>query len=320
MATTRAKRKVRENSSPATPRKKPTQEQSTMQESNGGSVKDRMYYRDLFMETDYLREIYSRQFMVNKGCMGWAGNVSFESIDEDHTIIRSLLRPWVVDFAASETDHEKSLLAEQKEHIIRSLKGSCVQEDWDVLKARLPQLVGKRMMEVFLEALMLKDIHTRFFENPGHELGKYHQERRTALLGDIVDGLIASKPICWLLKSLTEEEERERRNYLLAIYQKVAEISTHHAAARGCFDFHRLEGLEQTFQEASDMLRAHVYHFLPKGDTKLDGRRVLLVVHPAILRTYVNEAPCPEFICTKAHVIVEDPPKQEDTEVDNQGE
>lgn len=138
-----------------------------MQESNDGPKKDdRVYDFSIISRRDYLREIGSRSFMITRGVSGWARNLTPESIDDDYVLIRILLRTWLGDFAASEPDHEKGLSAEQKKHIISSLEGSCVQEDWDVLKARLPQLTAEYMMEVLLEALMFKDIRTRFFENP----------------------------------------------------------------------------------------------------------------------------------------------------------
>lgn len=137
-----------------------------------------------------------------------------------------------------------------------------------------------------------------------------------------MDDVLASEPICWLLKkSLNEEQTRQRRAALLSMYQKAAEISIHHGASSAYFEFHELEGLEENFQEASDMETAHMYHFLHEGDTKLDGHRVLLVVYPAVVRTWVWPTPFDEpIICTKAEVVVEDPPKQEDVGVDNQGE
>ena len=303
-----------------------------------------------------------------------------------------VVHPWVTQFAASEPQGEERLSEEQKKTIISSLKGSCVQEGWDSLMARLPNLTQELILAVFLETLLLKEIYAGIFEAPfwyfdgktnaedqtgddrfserlqylyerylkstwfpdypcifiliiyafpvanpysaairrsettrlansvnrlqapNHELEYYHRDRRTAALSSMVDDVLASEPICWLLKKpANEEEENMRRRLLVSIYQKAADISPVHAAARGFLEFYRLDDLEKTFHEASDTLNAYNYHFLRKGNTKLDGRRVLLVVQPAIIwRWFNNDRNCERLICSKAEVVIEDPQDQND--------
>lgn len=155
---------------------------------------------------------------------------------------------------------------------------------------------------------------------PDYELGHYHQDRRAAALGSMMDDFLAREPICWLLKKpLSKEEEIDRRKRLTSTYQRAAHISPAHGATRGFLEFHRLDKLEETFHVASDMLQAHEYHFLKGGDTRLDGRRILLVVRPAIIRRWITEDRHDERqIVSKAIVVVEDPQVQNGTKVEDQ--
>lgn len=41
-----------------------------------------------------------------------------------------------------------------------------MQEDWDVLMQKLPELIRENILDVFLEALIWKDIRAKFFESP----------------------------------------------------------------------------------------------------------------------------------------------------------
>ena len=150
------------------------------------------------------------------------------------------------------------------------------------------------------------------------ELGFYHKDRRIAAIDDMVDALIASEPICWLLKKpLSEEEESERHRVLVSIYKKIADMSPKHGAKRGYFEFHRLDDLNKSFHVASDTMAAYNYHFLPKDDTCLDCRRVLLVLQPAtVLRWTVVDRKYERQVCSKARVVVEDPHGQEGPEWD----
>lgn len=135
-----------------------------------------------------------------------------------------------------------------------------------------------------------------------------------------MDDFLAREPICWLLKKpLSKEEEIDRRKFLTPIYRQAADISLSHGATRGFLEFHRQDKLEETSHVASDMLKAHEYHFLKDGDTRLDGRRVLLVVRPAIIRRWITEdRHCERQIVSKAIVVVEDPQVQNGTKAEDQ--
>ena len=138
-----------------------------MPDPNRRPVKDqRVYNPYLHNQGEYLEAIHRRAKMIEMGSVGWEHIGDTGRMGGDYRTIISILRPWLNDFAAKEPEHENRLSGDQKKHIISSLDGSCVQEDWDVLKAHLPKLIRDLIMRTFLEVLVIKEIHTRFFENP----------------------------------------------------------------------------------------------------------------------------------------------------------
>lgn len=64
--------------------------------------------------------------------------------------------------------------------------------------------------------------------------------------------------------------------------EKAAEMGN----IRGHLEFHRLAELPETFTLGERMV-THEYNCLPKGSTRLDGHRILMVVYPGIVRRYI---------------------------------
>lgn len=125
----------------------------------------------------------------------------------------------------------------------------------------------------------------------------------------MVNELIASDPISLLLRKLSnKDEESARYNEMLHIFKNAAEMSVVHAAERGHEEFLRgLENYNETFTEGSNNMVALHSHCLDDGDTRLDGRRVLLVVRPVIFSKFYHiTADNRPFMLTKAEVLVED--------------
>lgn len=144
---------------------------------------------------------------------------------------------------------------------------------------------------------------------PNTKLGSYHQERRNSFLGKLVDDTLSIQPIQWMLRKLsTKEEESKRRKELYELYQVAADRSSSQANMRGHFEFHGLDCLPEVFHLASNMIEPHTLHFLQEGSTRLDGRRVLMVVYPGITRKWIDESAIwGHEISSKAYVVVEDP-------------
>lgn len=143
------------------------------------------------------------------------------------------------------------------------------------------------------------------------DLGSYHQERRNSLLSQLTDRTLSATPIRWLLRTpSSKEEENDRREELYEIYQMAAEKALAQGNTRGHFELRRLDRLPETFDLASKTLDSHAFHFLDDSDnmTRLDGRRVLIVVQPGLARKWTDETDMTEYtLLSPGYVVVEDP-------------
>ena len=138
-----------------------------MEEPKPAPVKNpKVYQLGCTDRSAYMDAIELRANRIEAGHMGWDIEDGVKAIRSDYGYIGPLLRPWTSNYSLQEPHADKYLSADQKKMIISSLKDSCVQEDWDELKMRFPSLIRREIVEVFLEALVLKDIFARFFENP----------------------------------------------------------------------------------------------------------------------------------------------------------
>ena len=98
----------------------------------------------------------------------------------------------------------------------------------------------------------------------------------------IVDTIIESKSVSYLLRE-AEEQSNTGRDELEKIVRQVVLLCTRLGTQRTKFKLepsHRL--LEEEFRVASDIVEAHRLHILGYDDTRLDGSRIGIVVHPAI--------------------------------------
>lgn len=135
-----------------------------MQASKSTPAEDpRLYDVDFVTRYDYMDLVSQRLRLIESGCMGWVQPDGNGDMDKDYQALVMLPRYWLGTFAA-ETQDEDRLSADQKKMIISSLKGSCIQEDWDVLKARVPELIWQRFPEVLLNTFLMREIYTKFLE------------------------------------------------------------------------------------------------------------------------------------------------------------
>ncbi|RJE19735.1 hypothetical protein PHISCL_07927 [Aspergillus sclerotialis] len=332
MVTTRAKKRAQQY--PVTEDPQKTLRTSANTQATKASLARYARYQKM---NEYVRIEYTRELMEKRNLI------------RDLSSLQVYVKRWVNEFAASEPQDLERLSDSQKCTIISSFKGYCVQEDWDTLMGHLSDLHRDMILEVFLETLLLKEVFEKIFNplsaNPfsatlwrsetirlansvkvkqanNTELGSYHQERRNSLLSQFVDTTLSGTPIQWLLKKPeSQEEEKERRERLYELYQVAAETASTHANARGHYEFHRLDRLPETFDQASKTMEAHTYHFIAKESTRLDGRRVLIVVQPGVTLQWISETFMDGLtVCSPAYIVVEDPegskgleePKEED--------
>lgn len=139
-------------------------------------------------------------------------------------------------------------------------------------------------------------------------LGTYHRDRRQSFIDQLVKETLSSDPIKWLLKDPSSEEEEDKRYKLLyRVYELAVEKAAELGNIRGHLDFHTLAALPETFtQGEGDRMRSHEYNLLNVGD-RLDGHRILILVHPGIVRRYIcaHESHFTEF-SFPAYVVVQE--------------
>jgi hypothetical protein len=128
------------------------------------SIRDQKVF-GRFGHSEYLRDLYDKRALINAGAMEW-GLLDYRHIQKNAISFRVQVKSWVCEFAASEPQDVDRLTETQKRTIISSLKGCCVQEDWDILMGRLSNLHRDLILDVFLETLLMKEIFTKFFDAP----------------------------------------------------------------------------------------------------------------------------------------------------------
>jgi len=98
----------------------------------------------------------------------------------------------------------------------------------------------------------------------------------------IVDTIIESKPLSHLLRE-TEDQGKTRTDELEKIVRQVVFLCTRLGTQRTKFKLEPSRRLlEEEFKVSSDIMEAHRLHKLGYDDTRLDGSRIGIVVHPAI--------------------------------------
>ncbi|CAI7661337.1 unnamed protein product [Penicillium glandicola] len=152
---------------------------------------------------------------------------------------------------------------------------------------------------------------TDITEAPNTQLGIQHRDHRKSSIGQFVDETLSSEPIQWLLKEPSSKEQANRRyEHLYSICERAAENAVATGNTRGHIAFHGMAMLPETFTLGTyDKMCAHNYNFLPHGSTRLDGNRILMVLYPAIVRSFMTPRDKsirePEY-STLAYVVVED--------------
>lgn len=113
----------------------------------------------------YIHDLRDKRNLLRAGEWEW-GWLRPKDIRKQLTCLRVYVHSWVTKFAASEPEDVERLSDTQKCDIISSLKGYCVQEDWDILMGHLSDVHRDLIMEVFLETLLMKEIIEKTFECP----------------------------------------------------------------------------------------------------------------------------------------------------------
>jgi hypothetical protein len=140
----------------------------------------------------------------------------------------------------------------------------------------------------------------------------------------LVSSMLARKPLQLLLRKLPSPKEVEtRRETLSRLYEKVVSEMLGHWYQKETFTFKTLEDLptfnrdwaEHTatpkFDRDGQNMHAHPEHDVRLDDSRLDGRRVLLVTQPQTISHYKHLAPDCEVLISPAEVVVQDISEEE---------
>ncbi|PWY74317.1 hypothetical protein BO70DRAFT_398647 [Aspergillus heteromorphus CBS 117.55] len=145
---------------------------------------------------------------------------------------------------------------------------------------------------------------------PNAVFGEYNSQRQEAVVEPLADALLADEQFCQLLiKGLTPEEAAERRAYLVDIFgDGVEAMLILEAHLGGHRTIKRLPELEPIYR-SDDKYVGYTYYTTPR-DLPHDGRRILLVVRPAIIYSDIEDdydipGRTKPNIVQRAHVLLE---------------
>lgn len=142
---------------------------------------NQMSLKELETHTEILRSELQDLFVIRGwlerfGCMrdlvnGWPGTYDRFEWGDSIRYTATQFSGWAADFAIGTKElEEEGMSKEDKQRIITSLKGFCVQEDFDSIVERLPETISSRIPSFFVQMFLMKDVFRRFFDNPFYYL------------------------------------------------------------------------------------------------------------------------------------------------------
>ncbi|KAM0091074.1 hypothetical protein ACP6JD_005518 [Aspergillus fumigatus] len=160
----------------------------------------------------------------------------------------------------------------EKDMVIHQLTGYCSQPDWNstMREISIPQ---NKVPMVLLHALLAKDLFEQIFTDPFFAFPKIDGDHTTSTEGSART----------LLRKVENPEAGDRRaQELQSLYDGAAQLALSLWTQRAFMTCRSLEELPP-FTVSNPVMRAHRLHHLDEDDTRLDGKRILLCVQPAVL-------------------------------------
>ncbi|PWY89174.1 hypothetical protein BO70DRAFT_393684 [Aspergillus heteromorphus CBS 117.55] len=267
----------------------------------------------------------------------------------------SIARTGCCNYAVLKTADIAGLSTSDKQSIIQSLQGFCVQDlDWDTLVGSFPEPIRQQVPGIFAEAILVKSVVGRFFDKPfwyfdytpegcsvplveplqylyerfkktnddsarlwrsettrlatsadlsqvpDTELGLYTKKEREAGISQLAVYMLSESPLHLLLN----EETEYRTNELIEFICYAEELATRLSTTAADLRYRNLTELPPLFTRATEFIQAYHEHNLDLTDPRLDGRRILLLIHPAAV-CVVNKDRMEECRMAKAEAVVE---------------
>ncbi|RHZ47430.1 uncharacterized protein CDV56_104014 [Aspergillus thermomutatus] len=228
------------------------------------------------------------------------------------TKLQDGVRQWARKYAVDAMADIDSVPSQDKDQVIKHLKGYCIQTEWSSLVRKAP-IPPNKIPFVLLESLLAKDIFGQMFTNPFflfpeasddstlpdrmsmhllHDAMKQGMLPIPALLQGLTREWVKAflnSPAQLLLRAITDQTSLRMRNAeLQKLYHGAGKLALSLWAQRASIRCHGLSQL-QTFNSSSPTMSAHRLHQLDEDDECLDGRRVLACMQPAVL-AFGNES------------------------------
>ncbi|GIC90506.1 uncharacterized protein Aud_006940 [Aspergillus udagawae] len=210
----------------------------------------------------------------------------------------------------------------EKDMVIHQLTEYCSQPDWNSLMREI-SIPRNKIPMVLLHALLAKDLFGRMFTDPffafpgidgdhtisaagyfkriyyimlnadeqkAHiwrsqtlqNLSTFLQDMTKKLVRGLVTGFLTSPARTLLRKVGDNDAVNKRAQELQSLYDGAAQLALSLWTQRAFMTCQSLRGLPP-FTVSNPMMLAHRLHLLDEDDTRLDGKRILLCVQPAIL-------------------------------------
>ncbi|OJJ77403.1 hypothetical protein ASPBRDRAFT_654738 [Aspergillus brasiliensis CBS 101740] len=138
---------------------------------------ERVYPTDYHFSTrEEYHDFFTQLARLSTGAMFQRGDPPF--MHEEFKLLHVLLMSWTWTYGAEEDPNHRltepghlskeacHLSKDDKQEIIASLKGQCVQEDWDSIKALCPPAARRSLCTVLLEAMLYQFIFVTLLDSP----------------------------------------------------------------------------------------------------------------------------------------------------------
>ncbi|EAW24743.1 uncharacterized protein NFIA_102270 [Aspergillus fischeri NRRL 181] len=217
-----------------------------------------------------------------------------QSIRDELSNLTESIRSWarkncLISFADLEDVPET-----EKDMVIRQLTEYCSQPDWNTTMREI-SIPQNKIPMVLLHALLAKDLFEQIFTDPFFAFPKIDGDHTIFAAGYFqsiyrimiqVRGLVTrflNSSARTLLRNVENHEAgNQRAQELQSLYDGAAQLALSLWTQRAFMTCQSLEELPP-FTVSNPIMRAHRLHRLDEDDKRLDGKRILLCVQPAIL-------------------------------------
>ncbi|GFF73946.1 hypothetical protein IFM53868_01199 [Aspergillus udagawae] len=289
--------------------------------------------KHLNLMRDERRRLESVALVAQEGAlkaMAKGGHVPKEDrvVRDELTRLQDAVRQWARKYAVETMADIDSVPSQQKDQVIKHLKGYCIQTEWSHF-VRNAQIPLNKIPFVLVESLLAKHIFGQMFMDPFFlfpessddstlpgranmrllydamkqaDQAKAHiwRSQIISVLSDSMQSRLQESTGVWmnaflrspaqlLLRTIADDTSLRTRNAeLQKLYHRAGKLALSLWAQRATIKCYGLSQL-QKFSSSSPTMSAHRLHQLDEDDECLDGRKILACMQPAVL-AFGNES------------------------------